>query len=357
VRSGTAGSGTAGSGTAESLRAARIGAPAGATVRKNRGVERNWERARPFAELSIEDLEGRVRAFFPGARVLLAERQTRGLRNSNYRLTVAGAPSPLAFRLYVADPLACSREAAVMAEVRNRAPVPRMLATDAAADPPFALADWIEGEPLDDVLRACDSATALELATACGAVLAAIHQTRFPSTGFLGARGRELRVAAPMPAWAPTLIASLDGPAAEHLGPELSARVRHVAVSSAPEVEPIWREAVLAHGDFKPWNLLVRQDPGAWRICGVLDWEFACAASPLLDFAIFLRDERVRPAGFGVAFAAAYRAAGGSLPKGWRRLVRLIDLLNLLQMLEWSGESAAADLRRLVSESMDDVAR
>jgi hypothetical protein len=182
----------AGSGTAESLRAVRIGAPAGAMVRENRSVERNWERARPFAELSIEDLEGRVGAFFPGARVLLAERQTRGLRNSNYRLTVAGAPSPLAFRLYVADPSACSREAAVLAEVRDRAPVPRVFATDTAADPPFALADWIEGEPLDDVLRDCDAATELQLATACGTVLAAIHQTRFAASGFLAARGLEL---------------------------------------------------------------------------------------------------------------------------------------------------------------------
>lgn len=72
---------------------------------------------------------------------------------------------------------------------------------------------------------------------------------------------------------------------------------------------------------------------GKWRICGVLDWEFACAATPLLDFAIFLRDERARPAGFGAAFANAYRSAGGVLPTGWRRLTRIADLLNLLQLL------------------------
>jgi aminoglycoside phosphotransferase (APT) family kinase protein len=315
-------------------------------------VERNWERARPFAEPSIEEMENRVGVFFPGARVLAADRQTRGLRNSNYRLTVAGAPSPLALRLYVADPAACAREAAVIAALSGRIPAPRMLGSDTVADPPFALLEWLDGEPLDDVLRDCDVAAALNLAAGCGTVLAAIHETRFPAPGFLGP---DLSVERPMPRWAPTVRATLDGPAGGRLGPELAARVRKLVEANARAVEVVWAEAVLTHADFKPWNLLTRQEEGAWRICGVLDWEFACAASPLLDFAIFLRDERSRPAGFGDALAAAYCAAGGSLPDGWRRLARLIDLLNMLQLLEWSGKAAVADLRGLVSEALDTV--
>jgi len=115
----------------------------------------------------------------------------------------------------------------------------------------------------------------------------------------------------------------------------------------------VWSDAALAHGDFKPRNLLARQEGGVWQICGVLDWEFACAATPLLDFATFLRDEQARPAGFADSFAAAYRTAGGALPDGWRRLTRLVDLLNLLQMLQWSGDQATADLRRVVGETLD----
>jgi Ser/Thr protein kinase RdoA (MazF antagonist) len=156
-----------------------------------------------------------------------------------------------------------------------------------------------------------------------------------------------------MPAWAPTVIATLDGRAGERLGVGHAARVRDVVGLSAQGVEAVWSDAALAHGDFKPWNLLARQEGGVWQICGVLDWEFACAATPLLDFATFLRDEQARPAGFGDSFAAAYRTAGGALPDGWRRLTRLVDLLNLLQMLEWSGEQATADLRRVVGETLD----
>ena len=333
----------------------RGAAPRRAAEWENQSVERNWERAHPFAEVPIEELERRVRAFFPSARVLLAAPQTGGLRNSNYRLTVAHAPSPVALRIYVADRSACAREAAVIAEVDGRVPVARVLAKDAISQPPFAIMEWLDGESLEDVLRDCDVATALELAADCGTALAAIHRTRFHVPGFLEVRGGRLSIELPMPAWTPTVLDALEGTAGKRLGSELADRVRFAAESSFHEIEQIWREAVLAHGDFKPANLLVRQDAGRWRICGVLDWEFACAATPLLDFAIFLRDERARPAGFGAAFANAYRSAGGVLPTGWRRLTRITDLLNLLQLLEWSGEAASADLCRLVEHSMNAV--
>jgi aminoglycoside phosphotransferase (APT) family kinase protein len=318
-------------------------------LRKNRHVERRWERAHEFLELPAAAIEARVRAVYPAAGLKNAQPMDRGLRNTNYRLTVVGAPSPLALRLYVADPAACAREAAILAHVAGRVPAPRVLGTDTTADPPYALLEWLEGEPLDEVLRDCDAGTALDLSAACGTVLAAVHETRFPAPGFFGPN---LSVQRPMPHWACAVEAALDGPAGASLGPGLAARVRRVVQSSLDQVEPIWSEAALAHADFKPWNLLARQEAGIWNICGVLDWEFACAASPLLDFAIFLRDERARPAGFGDSFAEAYRVAGGRLPEGWRRLARLIDLLNLMQLLASPGERRDEDLRRLVDDTL-----
>jgi aminoglycoside phosphotransferase (APT) family kinase protein len=316
-------------------------------------MERNWERAHDFLELSAEAIEERLRPTMPGARLISARPLDAGLRNTNYRLEIEGEPSPMVLRLYVADPAACMVEHPVLEKLYGRVPVPWIYAVDSTADPPFMLLRWIEGRRLDELLSDCDAITALELAASCGTALAAIHETRFPAPGFLGVRGRELTVVRPMPAWAPAVLAALEGPAGGRLGPDLAARVRQAVESNAPEVEPAWSDAVLAHGDFKPWNLLARAEDGAWRVSGVLDWEFACAATPLLDFATFLRDEQARPAGFGDAFATAYRAAGGALPNGWRRLTRLVDLLNLLQLLEWSGEHADADLHRLVRETLD----
>lgn len=333
----------------------------------NLPMERAWERAHSFVELTEAELERCVRTAFPGAVVVQAERLEGGLRNSNYVLSLAGAPSPLVLRIYVAGSDACGREAVVLQTVAGRVPAPSVWRSEPAAVPPFALLGWLEGRAMDEVLAEADAATAVELATLCGTALAAIHEIRFRAAGFLGPG---LRVARAMPAWAPTVLSTLAGPAGERLGRELAARVRCVAESDARSVEPVWSEAVLVHGDFKPWNLLVRRarggaghgdtrggagDRDAWQVSGVLDWEFACAGSRLIDFATFLRDEASRPTGFGDAFAAAYVAAGGTVPADWRRLTRLIDLLNLLQMLEWSEAKGMEDLRRLTSDTLDSI--
>jgi Ser/Thr protein kinase RdoA (MazF antagonist) len=341
-------------------------------MRHNRLMERGWERAFPFVELSAGQMELLVGRAMPGARVVAAQPLTSGLRNTNYRIELAGG-ARLLLRLYVADPEACAREAGLLAAMTGRVAVPRLLYSDARATPPFALLEWLEGQALDEVLAGTDEPTARELAAVCGAALAAIHRTRFLAPGFLGP---QMRVVAPMPAWAPTVLETLAGRVVERLGPELAGRVRQAVESNAGAVEPVWSEAVLVHADYKPWNLLVRRaasteadvdaereaerEPESaaavpWQVAGILDWEFACAGCKLIDFATFLRGEAELPAGFGDAFASAYLAAGGSLPPGWRRLTRLVDLLNLMQLLAWADDRAADGLCRLVQKSIESV--
>lgn len=322
-------------------------------------MERSWERIHSFVELSETELARRLRTAFPGAAVLHAERLPGGLRNSNYRLTLAGAPSPAVLRLYVADPEACARETGVLAAVAGRVPAPRVWHSEPSAHPPFALLEWLEGVPLDRVLDECDGPTAVALAAACGAALAAIHAIHLPAPGFLGP---DLRTVNPMADWASAVLSTLDGLVDERLGPELATSVRRAVESNRAAMEPAWSDAVLVHADYKPWNLLGRVEgsPGSarWLLNGIVDWEFACAGSRLIDFATFLRDEASRPAGYGDAFALAYTAAGGTLPTEWRRLARLVDILNLLQMLERrpaTDEASAVKLRDLVAASLRDA--
>jgi Ser/Thr protein kinase RdoA (MazF antagonist) len=326
-------------------------------VRDNRPMERGWERAHPFVGLPAGELERLVAAGLPGARVVSASPLASGLRNTNYRVELDGGRS-VVLRLYVAYPAACEREAAVLAAVAGRVPAPKVLHSAPIATPPFALLEWLDGRPLDAVLPEADAAASLELAAACGSALASIHRIRFPEAGFLGPG---MRITGAMPAWAPTVLATLAGPVEHRLGPGLSARVRSTVESNAHAVEPIWSEAVLVHADYRPPNLLVERDtaprpqadrPGRWRLAGILDWEFACAGCRLIDFATFLRDEGSRPPGFGDAFARAYVDAGGSLPDDWPRLTGLVDLLNLLQLLAWADDRAAVELRRLVAASI-----
>lgn len=334
-------------------------------MRDNRPMERSWERRHAFVELQRDELVRLVGRALPGAAVVDARPLTAGLRNTNYRLELAGGAAAV-LRLYVADPAACGREAGVLAMMAGRVPAPRVLYYDATSDPPFALLEWLDGLPLHEVLDGAGGPAALELAAVCGTALAGIHSRQFAAPGFLGP---EMRVVRRMPAWAAALLETLAGPVEERLGPELAARVRETVESNAGRVEAAWSDAVLVHGDYKPWNLLVREEaPGsaaaprasgaaparaavAWHLAGILDWEFACAGCRLIDFATFLRDEEARPAGYGDAFASAYLAAGGTLPDDWRRLASLVDLLNLMQLLQSGDPQTTADLRRLVART------
>jgi fructokinase len=125
-----------------------------------------------------------------------------------------------------------------------------------------------------------------------------------------------------------------------------------------PLASDLWRvvegtrgDASLVHADFKPWNLLVGHEG---CIAGVLDWEFAFAGSALFDLGIFLRHDRSLPRDYRSSFIAGYLDAGGSLPADWHRLIKLLDLLNLCQLLERAPATSPAvgQLRGLVAATV-----
>jgi aminoglycoside phosphotransferase (APT) family kinase protein len=313
-------------------------------------MERGWDRTHTFRRLDAERIEALTRSALPGRRVREAVPLTSGLRNTNYRLSFDDG-SAAVLRLYEADPSACARETAILRSLAGRIPVPAVLYGEPEAEVPFALLEWLDGEPLDRVLARVDAATALRIAADCGAALAAIHETRFDASGFLGP---DLAVRRAMPAWAEAMADEVAR-AAEHLGSGLAHELASLVSAREHYVEPVWAaEPVLVHADFKPWNLL---SGSSHDLTGVLDWEFACSGCRLIDFGTFLRDLGSRPAGYGEAFAGAYVSAGGVLPPEWPRLTLLVDLLSLVQMASGRAGRALVDLRTLISGTLEEAGR
>ena len=66
--------------------------------------------------------------------------------------------------------------------------------------------------------------------------------------------------------------------------PELGIDAAHVGALAAA-AEPLVDATALAigHGDSNPWNVLVVEDEGRWRLSGWLDWEFAWVGDPAWD--------------------------------------------------------------------------
>jgi hypothetical protein len=59
------------------------------------------------------------------------------------------------------------------------------------------------------------------------------------------------------------------------------------------------------------------------------DWEFAVSGTPLIDVGHFLRYERPSRATIEPHFSTGYIEAGGELPREWRQLSRMVDLVAL----------------------------
>ena len=297
-----------------------------------------WDRRSALLTVESETLERLLAPRWPGARITSAEHMSGGLANTNYRVTLANHAEPIVVRFYTREPEACAREAALLRLVAGAVPVPEALYVEPASGRfpyPYIALSWMDGVPLIDALATLAPAEALGLAAALGAVAARIGAFTFAEPGFLGPdlTIRERMVIGPAGLRHYLWEMLLDGVGGERLGPALTARLLAQVDARADELEPLADTRSLIHADYKDGNILVRRAPAGWRVTAVLDWEFAFVGASIFDLGSLLRREATLPPGFANACVAAYRAAGGFAPPGWRRMTLLMDLINLCDFL------------------------
>jgi aminoglycoside phosphotransferase (APT) family kinase protein len=311
-------------------------------------VEERWQRGFAFLALDAEQIGALL-----GERVLEVASLSGGLRNTNYRLRLAGQAEPVVLRLYTAEAEACRREAALLRLVDGRVPVPHVLRSDPDASPPWMLQTFVPGERLDHVLQAASPARVEALCYSAGRHLAAVHAFTFPWAGFFDGQLQMLEPLGPAYGWSAMLEDWLAGervPA--RLGAELSQRLlAFVRANGWREEQLVVSPPSLLHADYKPWNLLASDD----QVTAVLDWEFAFAGTPLNDLGIFLRYRaRERPE-YTRGFVAGYRDGGGRLPDDWPRLSQLIDLISLCSFLdrEQDDPTRTRDVQQLIAATLE----
>lgn len=315
------------------------------------GMQDGWQRRHATLDLDRETLRAMLAPITPGHAVEAAEPLAGGLANTNYRVTLAGLADPLVVRVFTRDAAACQREVALWRLVQERVPVPEILHADSAGavmGRPYLIARWIDGVKLDDLLRYGSPDEIGAAAMAVGATLTLLADFTFAQAGFFGP---DLTIAEPLapPAEACATFMkdslSSGSVSSARLGEELTQRLltlvaTHTAVLQAADPTPR-----LVHCDYKAQNLLVRHHHGQhghWETAAVLDWEFAAATSPLFDLGNLLRySNRLAPA-FEQGVIAGYTSGGGILPPDWKRVIRLMDLVNLLTFLDTPDDTSKA---------------
>lgn len=290
--------------------------PGGARAGILRFMKDSWPRTRPILSADRETLAAILAPFVDPTRVETWRVLPGGLSHTTLRLDFRNR-APLVLRLFQSDGAAAVLEQALSRRCGAALRMPEVL--HAGVEPiPFTLCPFVEGVPPHRL----DPPPAREI----GRVLAGIHGAlSFEQSGFLGP---DLTVVHPVPLDGAGLLAFLEdifasGPAADRLGPNLTAALFDCVQHEGAALAEWCRAPCLVHSDFNPWNLLCTK---AGEVSAVLDWEFAHAGTPATDFGNLVRPPFGDNPAFVEAVVAGYVEAGGWLPEEWRRLAEVADL-------------------------------
>jgi aminoglycoside phosphotransferase (APT) family kinase protein len=305
-------------------------------------LEEGWERP-PRLDLGLDELRHLVGPAFPGREVADFAPLATGLANTTIRFRLRGEERTYVLRLHTRDPEAAGRELELMTYLAA-GPAPRVpVAPLVYSDPrpgrgacPYSVWGFVEGALLQDLFKTLPPAELVDIAGACGRVLASISARRFPTCGELGPGLSVVREYGRPSRFVPEVVhrALFEGRAGERLGAEARDALWRVVERAAPRLGAIDDHYTLVHGDYKRSNILLEREPAGWRVSAVLDWEFAFAGPPLVDVGLFLRAGEALPGGFRDAFASGYRDAGGELPGEWLPLSRLVDVVSQVTFLD-----------------------
>jgi aminoglycoside phosphotransferase (APT) family kinase protein len=220
--------------------------------------------------------------------------------------------------------------------------MPRLLDASADAEPPYAVREYLPGDPAANLMGTLDGAVVI--ARAMGALLPRLALVETAGAGLSDE-------------WAsPAALARHAERILDRRRPLLGNVASAALEATVAEVAPrfIGRPAVFAHGDFCPVNVLLADDRrptiddqrsvrdssspvvgGQWSVVGLLDVEFARLADPLFDAAWWGWVVRYHHAERWVyAWPQLLAAAGIPDDEATAARVRVLQRLRCLEMID-----------------------
>lgn len=293
----------------------------------------------PLMSVSRDELEQVV-----GARIVRCTRLGGGLTNTLHRVVIAGGGT-VVVRHHAGGAQPFHDELSALERLAGLLPVPEIVRVD--TEQHAIVYRWIDGITMDECRREQPPAAYASLAGPLGRMFAWLARCE--------PRADEHWDVAPLAAHARQQL--LEGRARARLGAPIADALAAALDRSA---EPLaWGAPCLSHGDIGGRNVLVAPVTAErWRIAGVIDWEAAAIASPLLDIGQLFRYAGRFDAAFLDDFERGYREADGSLPEDWLRTARLLDAITIVDLLDDAAElpGVYADCRKLLAKLAVDLA-
>jgi len=313
-------------------------------------LERGWERRKSAPAIGRAELLERLRPYAGGRPILATDVLSGGAINLNIHARLEDPPEDVVLRLYLLDPGAAAKEAALLRLVEGTVPAPRVLDIGGPEARPHLVLSHVPGIALTELLAREDEDAHARAGREVGAALATLHAHARDELGFLDGG---LEIPAPMGSlrevWLGFLRSALfEGRAGSRLGAGPRDDLWRFAEENAPRLAALEGRYALLHADCKPTNVRVAE---AGALTGLLDWEFAWSGPPLFDLGQMFRWPV--PQAYERALLGSYAAGGGWMPPHARRCAALLDLLNLVGFLDTAEERPVVfrDCKRLIRAS------
>ena len=254
-----------------------------------------------------------------------------------YELRLAEAHRSLVLKVYPqAFQWKMQKEVAVCGRLDGRlsVPIPRILIADdskSLLDLNFVVMNKLDGEVLAAIEHSLTKAEVLSAYTQMGRLLREFHQIRMEAFGYIGPHGL----------WSPQstnhayVTNRFESKLEEFMergGDAGLARRVAAYIRAQEDLLHACALPVLCHNDFHARNVLASNGSGTLRLSGILDFEAAQAADPLMDLAKTLYCD---PDVDDAKRAALLGGYGEPARKDWRKTVELYYLYYILEFWCW----------------------
>lgn len=319
----------------------------------------NWEKTSATQQLTKGMVEKMVRLAYPGRKLYSFEVISGGCANLNFKIQLEDEEHPHILRVYLRDEDAVYREQKLGALLKQTIPVPLTYFIGEVDGYHFAITEFLPGILLRDLLLSDTPHDISAIMYDVGEVLSKIAIHEFPQAGFFD---KDLNVI-PHTSLEAYLI-DFANDCLRHktvisvLSPDIIDDIKKI-FDKYGHLFPDESEKHLVHADFDPANILVNEINGAWKVSGILDWEFAFSGPVLCDVANMLRYAHKMPPEFQDAFLHGLTSGGISLPENWHITIQLLNLLALLDCLKRSDPknkpNQCADILELVHSILTEL--
>ncbi|WP_422048376.1 phosphotransferase [Shimia sp.] len=216
-------------------------------------------------------------------------------------------------------------EAAILNRARTVVPVPEVIAGGAG----FLISEFVEGQTLEELLRAGIAAGEGEaLAVQLGQSVAAIGIVEFDRPGFF--TDGDMSIGKPLPQ--AHQLAPMCAEWLSKSGRFTSSEIERWEAPCTQNFEilaPLNQISRLVHSDMNPKNIIVDRVDGGWKLKAFIDWEFAHSGCPYADVGNFCRFASEYPKGFLRSFVKAFEDAAPLITEDWQKQARVLDMIAL----------------------------